>query len=1231
MRGFKMSYVGNTQSNRSAIKLLFCIAFLIYLAFPSQVLAKVKQDSTVPPVGLEWIKVKIPLKYSYHSTAISRHKNIISDKSEIENLSDYPVEVDLSGFVSDDGKSSPKVSGIDNLFIDVGEQKINLVTNGKPDVFNNGDKLTKLYTLGGSSGSSIHGNFKGSSKGNISFSGNTQGGVNSKRVIFQDNSLNFIFKALDGDGNIPKDQTTIKIKNSKISIGTKWEAKDNYIGGKDEYGNPLDFSKVTTGGDKVDTNKAGEYKITYSYRNTTETAVVSVIPELTFMNEKWNIIKSPEQLGAGNYLIAGQQSLGSSLFASRKEYYSDDNDSLDGYQDNTLIKPIIDQWYDNNIKGTIYENYIEPVVLSNPTLGDMKKLGWASNTSADSGTALKAINQPNAYPTKIDIEKGEKQAFVMSGSDISNGQGKYGDLSDNGVLYRDFLTSKGYQKFWLRTPGQHDDWTGIVRSDKTSLWDDYLSNSHEVMPSLIIHTGIPVIHVQSSVIYLNSLWKPEDNFVDATDEYGNNIPMNKVDIAGDKVDTSRVGKYNVTYSYGGITQVATINVKDGTTIQVKNSDINVGTSWKPIDNFVSGTNELGNDLDISNISVGGDKVNPLIPGTYNVTYSYKEITKTATIKVLEKITFMDQQWDIIKTPDKLGSGNYLISMEHSIKALGFKPSGTQTYYSSNSDASNGYIESSAKPIVDNWYDNNIKGKIYENFVQPVVLLTPTLGDMKKLGWISYTNAGDKGNEAFVSISKPNAYPTKIDTSSGIKQAFLMSSSDVSNDNDIDKVTYTDSAIAHRNELKRNGVDNSWLRNVGTNRGTVAVIGGNTNIMNPRGIGFDFGVVPSLIIHLGDMKPVIKVHDSTIACAQDWKPEDNFNEGMDEFANTLSFDKIVVGGDKVDTSKEGIYHVSYSYGGVTETASIKVKNESAIKVKNSEIDMSTAWQPKDNFDGGTDESGNPLDFSKVTIGGDTVDTNKAGEYKVTYSYRNITGTATISVIPELTFMNQKWDVIKGPEELGTGNYLIAMEKSIGTSSFNKSSYYYSTNADSSDGYQQSEIKKVVDTWYDNNIKGTPFENFVQPVILSNPTLGDMKKFDWSSNDNGHSRKGFLAINQPNAYPTLINDVKGAKQAFAMSGSDVSNGKGEYGDLTPNVLFHMKKLKNNGIDSFWLRSPGEYYNLAERLTNSKDEVWDNNIEREESVVPSLVIHTGDPTLHIKNSEVSLNSVWKMQDAR
>ncbi|EHD1581853.1 BspA family leucine-rich repeat surface protein [Listeria monocytogenes] len=69
-------------------------------------------------------------------------------------------------------------------------------------------------------------------------------------------------------------------------------------------------------------------------------------------------------------------------------------------------------------------------------------------------------------------------------------------------------------------------------------------------------------------------------------------------------------------------------------VDVQDSVLMVGDTWKVEDNFVGATDSAGNPVDVNAITVTGS-VDTTQPGQYTVTYSYGGITSTATITVLE--------------------------------------------------------------------------------------------------------------------------------------------------------------------------------------------------------------------------------------------------------------------------------------------------------------------------------------------------------------------------------------------------------------------------------------------------------------------------------------------------------------------------------------------------------------------------------------------------------------------
>lgn len=457
-------------------------------------------DSTIPEVGVEWIQVKFPLNASYYSTAESQHKSISSNNFQIENLSDHPVLISLSGFVGNDGISLPTISGIENLKIDLPKTSIPLVTDGEAIIYK-ADNSTPLYTLGVKNSPPIAGGFQGPSSTIFSFSGSTKSDIDVSKAIVLNNQLNLTLTALDYDGNVPIDQSSINVHNSEITVNDTWSAEDNFDGGTDQYGNPLSFNQLVISGDTIDTSIAGEYTIIYTYRNITQEAILTINdlgPKLEdngtidFMEQQWGIIKGPDQMGEGNYLISlGKSPFLDSYFAKSASYYPTNDNLSNGYQTST-IKLTIDTWYKNNIQGTDYEEFVQPVVVNSPNLGDMKKLGWVSNidsgTPTTSNKAFNTIAHTDAYPTIIDSINGIKQAFAMSSSDVTIGAPKpgsgYCSLTDDTVNY---LKVTGVSSLWLRTPGNSYQSAGAIKLPNKDMTTISFLNKLPVIPALVVH------------------------------------------------------------------------------------------------------------------------------------------------------------------------------------------------------------------------------------------------------------------------------------------------------------------------------------------------------------------------------------------------------------------------------------------------------------------------------------------------------------------------------------------------------------------------------------------------------------------------------------------------------------------------------------------------------------------------------------------------------------------------
>ncbi|MGN5996823.1 bacterial Ig-like domain-containing protein [Enterococcus faecalis] len=139
------------------------------------------------------------------------------------------------------------------------------------------------------------------------------------------------------------------------------------------------------------------------------------------------------------------------------------------------------------------------------------------------------------------------------------------------------------------------------------------------------------LEVKDTTIYVGDKWKPEDNFVSATDKTGQDVPFEKIDVQG-TVNVDKIGDYEIVYKNGKKEAKAIVHVRDDSRLQVKDTTIYVGDSWKPEENFVSATDKTGQDVPFEKITVSG-QVDNTKAGVYPIVYSYEGKEETAHVTV----------------------------------------------------------------------------------------------------------------------------------------------------------------------------------------------------------------------------------------------------------------------------------------------------------------------------------------------------------------------------------------------------------------------------------------------------------------------------------------------------------------------------------------------------------------------------------------------------------------------
>ncbi|HBI2014680.1 TPA: bacterial Ig-like domain-containing protein [Enterococcus faecalis] len=174
--------------------------------------------------------------------------------------------------------------------------------------------------------------------------------------------------------------------------------------------------------------------------------------------------------------------------------------------------------------------------------------------------------------------------------------------------------------------------SGQVDTSKAGVYPIvYSYEGKEETANVTVKADQSKLEVKDTTIYVGDKWKPEDNFVSATDKTGQDVPFEKIDVQG-TVNVDKIGDYEIVYKNGTKEAKAIVHVRDDSRLQVKDTTIYVGDSWKPEENFVSATDKTGQDVPFEKITVSG-QVDTSKVGVYPIVYSYEGKEETANVTV----------------------------------------------------------------------------------------------------------------------------------------------------------------------------------------------------------------------------------------------------------------------------------------------------------------------------------------------------------------------------------------------------------------------------------------------------------------------------------------------------------------------------------------------------------------------------------------------------------------------
>ncbi|MBC1374833.1 LPXTG cell wall anchor domain-containing protein [Listeria sp. FSL L7-1699] len=524
------------------------------------------------------------------------------------------------------------------------------------------------------------------------------------------------------------------------------------------------------------------------------------------------------------------------------------------------------------------------------------------------------------------------------------------------------------------------------------------SKTVSVTIQVTVAKDLTAVNAHDSTIYVGDTWDAEDNFDSATNKEGDtNVAFSDVTVTG-TVNTAVAGSYPVTYTYNGVSKKINVTVKAKlTAVNAHDSTIYTGDTWNAGDNFDSALDKDGNSVAFADITVAGT-VNTNQAGTNTITYSYDGVSKTITVTVLENKEGISAHDSTIYVGDAWNAkDNFDSAFDKDGNAVDLED-----------------VTVTEKPTVDTTkagaYEVTYKyGKVSKKITLTVKAKLTAVNAHDSTIYVgdawsaedNFDSALDKdGNSvAFADIEvkgtvdtdKAGTYPVTY-TYDGVSKTINIQVKDIltavnAHDSEIYVGDSWDAKDNFDSAQDKDGNTVDWQ--------DISVSENPTVDLETAGVyqvtySYD-GVSKTINLTVNPRKTSVEVHDSTIYTGDTWKAEDNFDNATDKKGDQISFEDVTVTG-QVDPETAGAYEVSYSYDGVEKVAHITViQNQAQITVKDSVIPYGEKWEAEANFIGATNRDGVAIPFSKIQVDG-TVDVNKAGTYKVIYTYDPNEGTA-----------------------------------------------------------------------------------------------------------------------------------------------------------------------------------------------------------------------------------------------
>ncbi|MFS1000400.1 bacterial Ig-like domain-containing protein [Enterococcus casseliflavus] len=472
--------------------------------------------------------------------------------------------------------------------------------------------------------------------------------------------------------------------------------------------------------------------------------------------------------------------------------------------------------------------------------------------------------------------------------------------------------------------------------------------------TITVKEKMTAVNVHDSTIYVGDNWEAEDNFDSALDKDGNPVDFQDLAVDASKADTSKAGSFDVTYTYDGVTSTATITVKEKmTAVNVHDSTIYVGDNWEAEDNFDSALDKDGNPVDFQDLAVDASKADTSKAGSFDVTYTYDGVTSTATITVKEKMTAVNVHDSTIYVGDNWeAEDNFDSALDKDGNPVDFQDLAV--------DASQADTSKAGSFEVTYTYDGvtstaivTVKEKMTAVNVHDSTIY---VGD----NWEAEDNfdsALDKdGNDIAFSDLTVDASQAETNKAGSFEVTYtydgVTSKAIVTVKEKMTAVNVHDSTIYVGDSWKAEDNFDSALDKDGNSVDfqdlTVDASQADTSKAGSFEVTYTYdGVTSTAVITVKEKMTAINVHDSTIYVGDKWTAKENFDHALDKAGKKVVYEDLTVDASQVDPSKAGSYEVSYSYDGITVTATVTVKEKPSQEKPADDSTHATPEQEKEN--------------------------------------------------------------------------------------------------------------------------------------------------------------------------------------------------------------------------------------------------------------------------------------------